>query len=436
MTESLAVQVADLEPAEREEFWASLSEQEQAALLYDWAFWQRPDQAYPPGDWLVWLLLGGRGAGKTRTLTETVRLWARDFGRIGLVGATSADVRDVIIEGESGLMAIHPDDQRPTYEPSKRRVTWPNGAQAAVYSADEPDRLRGPQHEKVAMDELAAWRYPQETWDNIMLGLRLGTKPQAVVATTPRPIPIIKALVKASTTYLTRESTYVNLDNLAPAFREQVLMKYEGTTLGRQELYAEIIEDTEGALWRRATIEAHRTHSPPALVRIVVGCDPPGSATGAECGIVAAGMDEQYPPHFYILDDRSLHGSPDTWGSEVVSCYRSRNADRIIGERNFGGDMVAKTIRTVDPDVSYRDTVSSRGKRLRAEPVAALAEQGRLHHVGTFGALEDEMCSWEDLPGQPSPNRLDAMVFAVTELVEGSGGPAKITMPTRRIMGG
>lgn len=210
-------------------------------------------------------------------------------------------------------------------------------------------------------------------------------------------------------------------------------MKYEGTTLGRQELYAEIIEDTEGALWRRATIEAHRTHQPPELARIVVGCDPPGSSTGAECGIVAAGMDKQHPPHFYVLDDRSLQGSPDTWGKEVVSCYRTRNADRIIGERNFGGDMVEKTIRTVDPDVSYRDVVSSRGKLLRAEPIAALAEQGRLHHVGTFGALEDELCSYEGTG--PSPNRMDAMVFAVAELVSRGGGQATVTKPSTRIAG-
>ena len=431
MSDSLAARVADLSVEDRAEFWASLSDQEQAALLYDWDFWARPEQMYPEGDWLVWLLLGGRGAGKTRTLAETVRRWARSHSRIGLVGATSADVRDVIIEGESGILAIHPDDTRPVYEPSKRRLTWPNGCIASVYSADEPDRLRGPQHETVALDELAAWRYPQETWDNIMLGLRLGPKPRAVVATTPRPIPIIKALVKAPTTHLTRESTYVNLDNLAPSFREQVLMKYEGTTLGRQELYAEIIEDVDGALWNRAMIEAHRTHAPPQMSRIVVGVDPPGSATGAECGIVAAGMDNQHPAHFYVLDDRSLHGSPDTWGHEAVALYRMRMADRIIGERNFGGDMVASTIRTVDPDVSYRDVVSSRGKLLRAEPVAALAEQGRLHHVGSFGPLEDEQCSYDG--SGPSPNRMDAMVFAVTELMRGGSVEAEATLPKTTI---
>lgn len=413
---SLANEVADLTSEERAEFWASLSEAEQAALLYDWAFWAREDQRYPSGDWLVWLLLGGRGAGKSRTGAETVRFWHRSRSRISLVGATSADARDVMVEGESGLLSVCPDHERPQYEPSKRKLTFPNGCICSIFSADEPDRLRGPQSEAVWMDELAAWRYVQETWDNVMLGLRLGADPRAVVTTTPRPIPIIKALIKAPTTRLNRESTYANLDNLAPAFREQVLTKYEGTTLGRQELYAEIIEDTEGALWRRANIEAHRTHAPPPLQRIVVGVDPPGSATGAECGIVSAGVDNQHPPHFYILDDRSLQGSPDTWGNEAVAAYRTRSADRMIGERNFGGDMVESTIRTVDPDVSYRDVVSSRGKLLRAEPVAALAEQGRLHHVGSFGALEDELCSYEGTG--PSPNRMDAMVFAVTELMQ------------------
>lgn len=392
MSDSLAGRVADLPPEDREEFWASLTEEEQAALLYEWEFWARPEQQYPEGDWFVWLLLAGRGYGKTRVGSETVRKWSREVGRIALVGETSADVRDVIVQGESGIMAVSPKDERPEYKPSMRRLTWPNGCIATLYSGVEPDQLRGPQHEKALVDELAKYQYPQETWDNLMLGLRLGSKPQAVVTTTPRPIPIIKTLAAANTTHLTKGTTYDNLDNLAPTFREVVLARYEGTTLGRQELYAEIIEDAEGALWKRANIEEHRTHQPPPMARIVVGVDPPGSATGAECGIVTAGMDDQRPPHYYVLDDRSLQGSPDTWGNEAVTAYRTRSADRIIGEKNFGGDMVQHTIRTVDPDVSYRDVVSSRGKRLRAEPVAALAEQGRLHHVGTFGPLEDELC--------------------------------------------
>lgn len=430
-SDSLASEVADLSPEEREEFWASFSPAEQEALFYDWDFWSRPEQRYPGGDWLVWLLLGGRGAGKSRTGAETVRRWAKDRSRLTLVGATASDARDVMVEGESGILAVHPEAERPVYEPSKRKLSWPNGCVGLIYSADEPDRLRGPQSEAVWMDELAAWRYPQETWDNVMLGLRLGLDPRAVVTTTPRPIPIIKTLLKAKTTHLNRESTYANLDNLAPAFREQILTKYEGTTLGRQELYAEIIDDVEGALWTRAIIEAGRTFSPPPLQRIVVGVDPPGSATGAECGIVTAGIDKQSPPHFYVLDDRSLHATPDGWGTEAVVAYRTRNADRIVGERNFGGDMVESTIRTVDPDVSYRDVVSSRGKLLRAEPVAALAEQGRLHHVGSFGALEDEQCSYDG--SGPSPNRMDALVFAVTELMQRGSVQAEAALPSRAL---
>lgn len=423
---STANRVADLTPEEREEFWAGLTTEQQAALLYEWAFWAREEQQYPPGEWLVWLLLAGRGAGKSRVGSETVRRWTKSHARIALVAETSADVRDVMIEGESGLMAVHPPGERPIYEPSKRRVTWPNGCIATTYSGKEPDQLRGPQHEVAWVDELAKYQYPQETWDNLMFGLRLGMSPRVVVTTTPRPIPIIKELAKSPMTHLTKGTTFDNLDNLAPTFRETILMRYEGTTLGRQELYAEIIEDVEGALWKRDIIERNRVSQAPKLIRIVVGVDPPGSATGAECGIVAAGMDDQWPPHFYVIADRSLHGSPDTWGTESVATYRMLVADRIVGERNFGGDMVESTIRTVDPQVSYKDTTSSRGKLLRAEPVAALAEQGRLHHVGTFGPLEDELCSYDG--SGPSPNRMDAKVFAVTELMTGSGGPATATV--------
>lgn len=430
---SLAYQVADLPDDEREEFWNSLTPEQQAALLYEWDFWARDEQKLPEGDWLVWLLLAGRGFGKSRVGAETVRAWTKQVSLIALVAETAADYRDVIVEGESGILRCSPPDERPVWEASKRRLTWPNGCKATCFSGKEPDQLRGPQHEKAWVDELAKYQYPQDTWDNLMLGLRLGKKPQAVVTTTPRPIPIIKELAKSKLTYLTRGSTYANLDNLAPTFREVILARYEGTTLGRQELYAEIIEDVEGALWTRAMIEEHRTHSPPDMVRIVVGVDPPGSFTGAECGIVAAGVDAQRPPHYYVLEDRSLQGTPDGWGREAVGLYHTRNTDRLIGERNFGGDMVASTIRNIDPNVSYRDVVASRGKQLRAEPVAALAEQGRLHHVGTFGLLEDEMCSWVNEPGQPSPNRLDAMVHAVTELMTHGGGEAKTTKPRKAI---
>jgi phage terminase large subunit-like protein len=277
------------------------------------------------------------------------------------------------------------------------------------------------------VDELAKFQYPQETWDNLMFGLRLGPHPRACVTTTPRPIPIIKELVKAPGTHLTKGTTFDNLDNLAPTFREAILTRYEGTTLGRQEPYAEIIEDVEGALWTRALIEMHRVIEAPEMQRVVVGVDPSGS-TITECGIVVAGRDNRiHPPHYYVLDDRSIAASPEVRMRQAVAAYHSLRADRMVGEKNYGGDQVGALIRQVDAQVAYKDVTASRGKMIRAEPVAALAEQGRLHHVGTFGPLEDELCSF-DGSGQ-SPNRLDAMVFAVTELMD-HGGPASAHVAT------
>jgi phage terminase large subunit-like protein len=427
---SLASRLADLEPEERRELLAGFTEEQKQALFYDWDFWAREEQKYPPGDWLVWLLLAGRGSGKSRVGSETVRRWTKHHARIALIAETAGDARDVIVEGESGILAVHPEWERPHYEPSKRRLTWPNGCIATTYSGKEPDQLRGPQHEVAWVDELAKYQYPQETWDNLMFGLRLGAKPRVVVTTTPRPIPIVKELVSAPGTHLTKGTTFDNLDNLAPTFREAILARYEGTTLGRQELYAEIIDDVEGALWTRTLIEEHRILEAPELQRIVVGVDPSGSTT-TECGIVLAGRDQRRDrPHYYVIDDRSIAASPEVRMRQAVAAYHSLRADRMVGERNYGGDQIEALIRQVDPDVSYKDVQASRGKMIRAEPVAALAEQGRLHHVGTFGPLEDEMCSYDGTG--PSPNRLDAMVFAVTELME-HGGPAAATVATGHI---
>lgn len=430
---SLASRLADLSKAERDEVLASLTDVEREALFYDWRFWARPEQLYPEGDWTFWVLMGGRGAGKTRVGAETVRHWHNDNGRIALVAQTKADGRDVMIEGESGLLAVSPKGERPEYEPTKRRLTWPNGAIATLYSGDEPDQLRGPAHDKAWVDELSKFKYPQAAWDNLMLGLRLGVRPRACVTMTPRPIPLVKELIADKRTHLTRETTFENLDNLAPTFREEVLIRYEGTRLGRQELLAEILDEVEGALWTHALIEKHRVTNHPDLHRIVVGVDPPGSVEGAEAGIVAAGAVRKGDRlHFYVLDDRSLRASPEGWATESVSLYRTRKADRVLGERNFGGDMVESTIRNVDPDVSYRPVTASRGKQVRAEPVAALYEQGRVHHVGTFAALEDEMTSW--VPGAQSPNRMDALVWALTELMERGSMQAATSLPTRRVM--
>lgn len=324
--------------------------------------------------------------------------------------------------GDSSILKISPLWFRPEFEPSKRRLTWPNGMVGIIYSGDEPDQLRGPQHATAWVDELAKFKYPQETWDNLEFGLRVGDNPRVVVTTTPRPIPIIKKLLADEMTIDVVGSTYENIANLPAAFVSRILSKYEGTHLGRQELHGEVLEDREGALWRRQEmIEAHRVTSHPDLIRIVVGVDPPGSATGAECGIVVGGIAKIGDvTHGYVLDDRSRQDSPAGWGSEVVTAYNVHRADRIIGEANYGGDMVENTVRTVTggDKVAYESVHASRGKAIRAEPVAALYEQGRVHHVGQFPLLEDELCTWVQGEG-PSPNRLDALVWALTMLMVG-----------------
>jgi phage terminase large subunit-like protein len=336
---------------------------------------------------------------------------------MALVGATAADARDVMVEGESGLMNVCPPWNRPLYEPSKRRVTWPNGAIATTYSADEPERLRGPQHDDAWTDEIAAWRY-EDAWDNLMFGLRLGDDPRVCATTTPKPIKLVKELISASTTVKTGGSTYENRSNLAGPFLEHIIKKYEGTRLGRQELEAQLLDDNPDALWKRQKmIEDHRKTKFPELKRIVVAVDPPAKATGAEAGIIVGGLGED--GHGYILDDRSLQGSPNEWGTAAVTAYHSRMADRIVAEVNQGGDMVESTIRTVDRTVSYRAVHASKGKYTRAEPVAALYEQGKVHHVGAFPILEDQMCDWT--PGDESPDRMDALVWLLTDLMLNGG---------------
>jgi phage terminase large subunit-like protein len=408
----------------REAILNEYSDAQLNALLYDWEFWARPSQLAPEGDWFCWLLLAGRGFGKTRTATEWACAWAKEHPgqHLALIGETKADVRDVLVEkGESSILEISPPWFMPDYESSKRRVTWPNGAYATLYSGDEPDQLRGPQHAAAVVDELAKYKHPQATWDNLEFGLRAGDRPQVVVATTPRPIPIIKALLKDPDVTATRGSSYENIHNLAAAFIKRVIRRYEGTHLGRQELHAELLEDDPRALWQREEmIDAHRVMVAPDLVRVVVGVDPPGGAT--ECGIVAAGLGVDGDA--YVLEDRSLQASPDKWGQEVVTCYHGNKAGRVLGESNFGGDMVESIIRTIDPTISYRAVHASRGKAVRAEPVSALYEQGRAHHVGQLSGLEDEQCSWVPGETKSSPNRIDALVWTLTELMLGDMGEA------------
>jgi phage terminase large subunit-like protein len=426
----------------RKQRLATLTPTELEQLRFLWSFWARPEQHLPAGDWQTWLVLAGRGFGKTRTGAEAVREWAKHFRYVNLIGATLDDARDIMIEGESGILACCPRDERPKYV--GRQLHWPSGCKSLIFTADEPERLRGKQHEKVWADELAAWRYA-EAWDQAMLGLRLGSNPQAVVTTTPRPTPIIRELLKDAGTIVTSGSTYENRVNLAPKFFDKVIRKYEGTRLGRQELNAEVLTDNPRALWNRGTIDRDRVEVAPELQRIVVGLDPnvknrdlaqlaKSSATLDEAGIVAAGTGPApagwKPPnpnipldvsHFYIIGDRSVDAGPNEWGNAAVKAYKDFAADRIIGEVNNGGDMVEMTIRNVDRDVSYKSVTASRGKAIRAEPISSLYEQGRVHHVGSLAQLEDEMCDFDPVTTVKSPNRMDALVWALTELSDETG---------------
>ncbi len=389
--------------------------------LYDWRLWARPSQLPPAGNWRVWLLLAGRGFGKTRCGAEWVReqIELGAARRIALVAPTAGDARDVMVEGESGLLAIAPPDARPLYEPSKRRLTWPNGAVATLFSADEPERLRGPQFDAAWCDELAAWRYPAEAFDMLMLGLRLGEHPRAVVTTTPKPVPLIRALLASPDCAVTRGSTRDNAKNLAPSFLAAILTHYEGTRLGRQEIDAELLEDVPGALWRRDAIEQARVKAAPALSRIVVAIDPAASAgeNADETEIVVAGLGEGEAA--YVLADLSGHWHPHEWAGRAVAAYHLHHADRVVAESNNGGAMVESTLRMLDPNVAYKPVHASRGKIARAEPVAALYEQGRVHHVGAMPLLEDQMCSFVGgaARAQASPDRVDALVWALTELL-------------------
>jgi phage terminase large subunit-like protein len=383
----------------------------------------RPNQRPPEGDWLIWLLLGGRGFGKTRTIVEWGHYMARIMpgSRGHIVGATAADTRDILIDGESGFMNAITESERPRHEPSKRRLTWSNDSVATLFSADEPNRFRGPQSHWAIADEVCAWRYP-DAWDQLLLGLRLGQKPRIAVATTPRPTKLIRSLINDPTCHVTRGTTYDNRANLAPSFFDQVIRRYEGSRLGRQELNAEILDDIEGALWTYATMDRNRVASPPELVRVVVGVDPKTSSEAdSETGIIVAGKgtDEDV----YILEDCSINDLPDAWARSVVNAYTRHQADRIIAEANQGGDMVTSVLRTVDRNISITPVWASRGKQTRAEPIAALYEQGRVHHVGALPQLEDQMCTW--VPGAPSPDRMDALVWAVTALMGST--PAQVT---------
>lgn len=439
MNLSTAESLASLPEDQWKEILASLTDAQTDALVWDWQFWARQSQKEPPGDWLTWLILAGRGFGKSRAGAETIRAWVCGstplaggrYKRIALIAETAADARDVMVEGVSGLLAVHPPAFRPLYEPSKRRVTWKNGAVATLFNATEPDQLRGPNFDSAWCDELAKWQYARETWDMLQFGLRLGDRPRQIVTTTPRPVPVVKELLAASTTVVTRGATMENRGNLAASFLKQITARYAGTRLGRQELDAEVLDDNPSALWTRAMIEdaTIKKAEMPRLARIAVAIDPSGTKgndEGDDIGIVAAGKGND--GKMYVLADKTCQKGPAGWGKEAVDLYKDLAADVIVGERNFGGAMVEHVIRTVDDTVPFKEVTASRGKWVRAEPVSSLYERGMVKHVGSFPELEDEMCSFgpDGLADGKSPNRMDALVWAATELMLGDVGTAGI----------
>ena len=414
-----------LSPAAREVFLASLTKEERILLRYEWGLWARDNQLPPSGDWLVWMLMGGRGSGKSRTGAEVVRQWVNEGARhIALVAKTPAEARDVMIKNplESGILDVFPPHERPSYIPTRSLIKFHTGAVAHIYSGEEPGSLRGPSHDRAWVDELFKFQYPVETYDNLLLGLRAGDHPRCVITTTPLPIPLARRIISDPYTVLTHSSTHDNLDNLAEPFKREILRQYEGTRLERQEIYGELLEDVEGALWRYELFRY--VPAAPVLEQIVVAIDPAATATDAsdETGIIVAGRDEQ--DRGYVLADLSGRYTPDQWASKALDAYETFAADRIVCETNNGGDMVLHTVRTAARArgtlARVQKVTATRGKYTRAEPIAMLYEQGRIFHVGapgTFGKLEDQLCQWAPGLNMASPDRLDSACWAFTVLM-------------------
>jgi len=426
---------------------ALLSEEEKQAvlagfdadqLLWDWSVWGRPEQQPPEGEWSIWLYMAGRGAGKTRTAAEWVRQEARDASkgqkRFALVARTAADVRDVIVEGESGIINVTPPSERPLYEPSKRRLTWPNGNTATCFTADEPDSLRGPQFTHAWGDEVAAWRQTPDAagmtaFDNLRVGTRLGKNPQIVCTTTPKRVPLLYKLIEESRTdrpggskvVITKGSTLDNAGNLSQAYLDTITGVYEGTTLARQELYGEMLDDIEGALWNEEMVESAREMVyPPSTPLRIIGVDPSVAENPRdECGIVvcaATAEHDLYKRNAWVLEDATVHGSPDTWARRVVEMARKWGCP-VVAEVNQGGALVRNAINAIDPTVKVLEVHSKYGKALRAEPVVLSYEQKRVHHVGYLQDLESQMYSWIPESASKSPDRVDALVHALTALL-------------------
>ncbi|MGG7565674.1 DNA-packaging protein [Rhodovulum sp. DZ06] len=417
-----------------------LSANAAAALPYIWDFWAiRGHQLPPAGDWRTWVLLGGRGAGKTRAGSEWIRWMAEGATplargrakRIALVAETLDQGREVMIEGPSGIRAVSPPDRRPKWEATRKRLVWPNGAEARVFSARDPEGLRGPQFDAAWGDELAKWPKARAVWQMLQFGLRLGRRPRQLVTTTPRRVPLLAEIMKAPGTVVGRAPTSANRANLAPDFIAEMEREFGGTALARQELEGEFLSEEPGALWPRAILEAGRVREAPALERVVVAVDPPvtGHAGSDECGIVVAGVASEGGKRVaYVLADESVQGlRPEGWAARAVAAFETFQADRIVAEVNQGGDLVESVLRQVAPDVPYTAVRASRGKAARAEPVSAKYEQGLVRHVGSLPALEDQMCAFTGDRRGGSPDRVDALVWAITELLlKGGGGVPRV----------
>ncbi len=409
-----------------ERFLDSLSPNALGALPFLFEVWAHPGhQLSPSGAWSTWVVLGGRGSGKTRAGAEWVRMQvegatplARGAARrVALIAETWEQARDVMVFGESGLARCSPPDRRPRFIATRHKLVWPNGAEAQLFSAADPEALRGPQFDCAWGDELAKWRKGREAWDMLQFGLRLGERPRQIVTTTPRDVTLLRDILEDPATVVTQAPTWANRAHLAGDFIDKITRRYQGTDQGRQELEGELLSEAAGALFTHRAIDAARVRAAPCLERVVVGVDPPvTSGAGAdECGVIVAGLAGEAA---YVLADRSVgQASPAAWAQRVVETWREFDADRIVAEVNQGGDLVADLIRRIDhgaPVVSVRAT---RGKAARAEPVSLLYAQGRVRHVGVFKTLEDQMCGFA--PGGKSPDRMDALVWAVTDLMRG-----------------
>ncbi|WP_420863887.1 DNA-packaging protein [Algirhabdus cladophorae] len=430
--------LASVEADVQEDFLDSLTEHELCALPFLFEFWAMEHQLPPEGDWKTWVIMGGRGAGKTRAGAEWVRSLVEgprpgDPGQcrsVALIGETIDQTREVMVFGESGILACSPPDRRPKWISGRKQLEWPNGAVAQVFSAHDPEALRGPQFDAAWVDELAKWKKAQETWDMLQFALRLGDRPQQCVTTTPRNIKLLKELLARSSTVVSTAPTEANRANLADSFLEEVQTRYAGTRLGRQELDGVLLEDTEGALWTERLLEQAIVDELPEFDRVVVAVDPPvsGKVTSDECGIVVVGAVLKGPPQHwkaYVLADQSVTAaSPQAWAARAVHAMQEFDADKMVAEVNQGGDLVESVVRQIDPLTPYRSVHASKGKVARAEPVAALYEQGRVHHVRGLTELEDQMAkmSLTGYAGKGSPDRVDALVWALHEVLIGPAG--------------